>query len=59
MLKDNIFYNFGVLMAKIDTLREKYQEDKTLEECSNLVDKIYGQANEISKNNISFRRGGV
>lgn len=59
MLKDNIFYNFGVLMTKIDTLREKYQEDKTLEECSNLVDKIYGQANEISKNNISFRRGGV
>lgn len=59
MLKDNIFYNFGVLMAKIDILREKYQEDKTLEECSNLVDKIYGQANEISKNNISFRRGGV
>lgn len=59
MLKDNIFYNFGVLMAKIDTLIEKYQEDKTLEECSNLVDKIYAQANEISKNNISFRRGGV
>ena len=59
MLKDNIFYNFGVLMTKIDTLREKYQEDKTLEECSNLVDKIYAQANEISKNNISFMRGGV